>query len=150
MEPSRHYDIEDLAGKGQLETLKALLGNTYTKLELDIALCNAVAYGQLKTADYLLSLGGDFARYDYEGIYYAVHNNELAGLQYALSKGVDVNLKDGLLLNTAITTAINTQNITIVAYLLANGADVSLLTPDSLHAVSRYGSKALKKALQLL
>ncbi|WP_375562358.1 hypothetical protein ACE193_07350 [Bernardetia sp. OM2101] len=102
--------IEKLAGDGKLSELKLILEQNYTQLEIDVALENAIAYSQIKTAEYLLSLGANFSNYNYQGVYYAVHNNELNGLKYAISKGIDINVQNGMILNTSIMTTINTKN----------------------------------------
>ena len=39
---------------------------------------------------FLISLGAELSNYDYQGTYYAVHNNELEGLQFAVNNGVDI------------------------------------------------------------
>jgi hypothetical protein len=44
MEINRQLNIESLAGDGKLEELIVLLGQTYTQLEIDTALENAIAY----------------------------------------------------------------------------------------------------------
>jgi ankyrin repeat protein len=118
MEESRQLKIERLAGDGNIDELKKILGFDYTQLELDVALENAIAYSQIKTAEYLMQLGADISNYNYQGVYYAVHNDELDGLNFAISKGVDVNFDNGILLNTSIIKAINTKNIEIIKLLL--------------------------------
>ncbi len=148
IESSRSYKIEDLAGEGKLNELKELFKENYTKLEIDVALSNAIAYSQIATAEYLLSLGADFANYDYDGVYYAVHNDELNGLKYAIAKGVDINVRNGMLLNTSIMTCINSKNIEIVRWLLDNGANPKYLTESSLGLVERYGTYELKKLIK--
>jgi len=148
MNESRNYNIESLAGDGKLSELKELLGTNYTQLEIDIAFGNAIAYSRLETADYLLSLGADFSNYDYNGVYYAVHNDEIEGLKYSISKGVDINIEKGILLNTSIMTSINTKNIELVKWLLESGADSKFLTKDSLELVNRYGVCELKELIK--
>jgi hypothetical protein len=91
MEEPRNLEIERFAGNGNIAELKKLFGTAYTQQDIDIALENAIAYSQIQTAEYLLFLGADFATNGYNGVYYAVHNNELEGLKFAISKGVDVN-----------------------------------------------------------
>lgn len=149
MEKSRQHLIEELAGDGNLVALKKLFENHYTQLELDIALENAIAYSEIKIAEYLLSLGASFSNYDYQGVYYAVHNNEIEGLKFSISKGVDINISKGMLLNTSILTAINTKSITIVQWLLENGAERKWLTDDSKKTVKRWGFQALKNLLEI-
>src|SRR6478735_12529339 len=96
----RDTEIEILAGHGDIAQLKALFESGYTQHEIDIALENAIAYSQIATAEYLLSLGADFLNYDFQGVYYAAHNNELQGLKFAIENGVDINVNNGMLLNT--------------------------------------------------
>ncbi len=148
MDELRSYKIEDLSGEGKLDELKKLLDKNYTQLEIDIALGNAIAYSQIETAEYLFSLGADFSNYDYDGVYYAVHNDELIGLKYAISKGVDINIRNGMLLNTSIMTCSNTKNIDTVKWLLENGADSKYLTKNSLEIVERYGTEELKELIK--
>lgn len=148
MPDSRQTQIEIFAGNGDTGRLKIIFESNYTQSEIDKALDNAVAYSQNETADYLLSLGADFSNSNYNGVYYAVHNNELEGLKFAVGKGVDVNIDDGLLLNTSIMTAINTKSIEIVKWLLDNGANPEFLTEHSLTLVDEYGSGELKNLLK--
>lgn len=141
---SRQTQIETLAGEGNIEKLKKLFESGYTQLEIDIALENSIAYSQVKTAEYLLSLGADFSNYDYQGTYYAVHNNELEGLKFAISNGVDININNGMLLNESIMTAINTKSVELIKWLLDNGANAKLVTNQSLKLISKYGTNELK------
>ncbi len=143
MEMNREVDIELLAGEGKLDQLKQLLEQSYTQLDIDVALENAIAYSQIKTADFLLTLGAQFSNYDYQGVYYAVHNNEIEGLKYAIQKGVDINVNNGMLINTSITTATNTKDISITKWLIDNGADLKYLTNESLFIAKKYGTKEL-------
>ncbi len=128
MKLSRNSKIELYAGDEDLKELKELLEKGHTQPEIDIALENAIAYSQIETAEYLLSLGGDLSNYGYQGTYYSVHNNELEGLKFAISHGVDVNINNGQLLNTSIITAYNQRDTTILKWLLENGADTSLIS----------------------
>jgi hypothetical protein len=148
MEESRQYKIERLAGEGALMELRELLGTNFTQLEIDIALESSIAYSQIKTAEYLLSLGAIFSNYDYQGVYYAVHNNELEGLKFSILNGVDINVNNGMLLNTSIITSTNTKNIEIVKWLLDNGADLRYLTEESLKVVNNYGTEELKHLIR--
>ncbi|HRH50093.1 MAG TPA: hypothetical protein PLP23_15160 [Panacibacter sp.] len=140
----RQTQIETLAGDGNIEELKKLFESGYTQLEIDIALENSIAYSQVKTAEYLLSLGADFSNYDYQGTYYAVHNNELEGLKFAISNGVDININNGMLLNESVMTAINTKSVELIKWLLDNGADAKLVTNQSLKLITEYGTDELK------
>jgi ankyrin repeat protein len=145
---SRQTRIEILAGDGNIDDLKKILGPTYTQLEIDIALENAIAYSQIKTAEYLLSLGADISSHNYNGAYYAAHNNELEGLKFAIGNGVDINADDGMLLNTAIMTATNTKSIELIKWLFENGANPRLLTNQSLKIVADYGTSELKNLIK--
>lgn len=148
MEPNRQTNIELLAGNGKLDQLKQLIGQSYTQLEIDTALENAIAYSQIQTADFLLSLGARFSNYDYQGVYYAVHNNEIEGLKYSIHKGVDINVNNGMLINTSIMTATNTKDISIIKWLIDNGADLKYLTGDSLTIAEKYGTAELKDIIK--
>ena len=128
MEETREYLIERLPGLGKLEDLKLLLEPKHTQEEINIALGNAIAYYMIEVAEYLISLGADISHWDYEGVYYAVHNNEVEGLKFSVEQGVDVNINNGQLLNTSIITAYNEKDTTILKWLLENGADISLLS----------------------
>jgi len=145
---SRQTQIEMFAGDGNIEELKELFESGYTQSEIDTALDNAIAYSKIETAEYLLSLGADFSNYGYNGVYYAVHNNELKGLKFAIAKKVDINVEDGMLLNTSIITAINTKKIEIVKWLLDNGANKKLLTKQSLKLIDDYGTAELKNLIE--
>ena len=132
----RQVKIEDYAGNGQLKELKELLEPNHNQMELDVALEMAIAYSKIEVAKYLVSLGADFANYEYQGTYYAVHNNELKGLQFAIENGVDVNVNEGSLINTAIVTAFNSKDVSTLDWLLDNGADPKLIKKGILKAFS--------------
>jgi ankyrin repeat protein len=144
----REYQIERNAGWGKLKKLKALFDSGYTQTEIDIALGSALAYSKIEIAKYLISLGADISYQDYDGLYYAVHNNEIDGLKFALSLGIDVNLKNGILLNTAVFTANNAKDVTIVKLLLENGADINLITENVLQVVEKFGTPELKEIIK--
>ncbi|HMF70359.1 MAG TPA: hypothetical protein VK616_02735 [Flavitalea sp.] len=148
MKESRQHSIEVFAGDGNIEELKNLFELGYTQLEIDAALENAIAYSQINTAEYLLSLGADLSNYGYQGVYYAVHNNELEGLRFAITCGVDIDVNNGMPLNESIMTATNTKDNGLVQWLLDNGANPNLLTEESLRLVDRYGSDELKKIIK--
>lgn len=145
MEESREHIIERLSGDGNLEELKALIGSNHTQLEINVALENAIAYSKIDTAEYLISIGADISNYDFQGVYYAVHNNELEGLKFSIKQGVDVNINSGQLINTAIITLYNTKDSTILKYLLQAGADTKLISQDTLEA---FGTDDIKQILR--
>lgn len=145
---SRITEIEILAGNGNTEELKQVLEPGYTQLEIDIALENAIAYSRIQTAEYLLSLGADVSSHGWNGAYYAAHNNELNGLKFAIENGVDINVDNGMLLKTAITTSSNTKDIELVKWLLDNGANPRLLTDQCLKAVADWGTSELKMLIK--
>lgn len=149
MEESRSYNIERLAGSGKLAELKELLGDKYTQYEIDIALSNAIAYSKLETAKYLIYLGADISWGNYDGIYYAVHNDELEGLKFSLSQGIDVNINNGMLLNTSIMTAVNSKDNKMVKWLLNEGIKLDLLSPQMKSVVKKYGNEELKNILKI-
>jgi hypothetical protein len=78
----------------------------------------------------------------------SVHNNEIDGLKYAISKGVDINVKNGMLLNTGVLTVVNTKKVEILRWLLVNGADTQFLTKDSMELIDRYGTQELKEMIK--
>lgn len=143
MEESRKYLIERLSGDGKLEELKKVLGSEYSQLEIDVALENAIAYSKVETAEFLISIGADISNYDYQGVYYAVHNNELEGLKFSIGQGVNIN--NGQLINTAIITAYNTKDISILEYLIEQGADIGLIDPNTLRA---FDTDQINKSLK--
>src|SRR5262245_28467130 len=96
---SRQTTIEMLAGDGNIDELRKILEPDHTQPEIDTALENAIAYSQIETAEYLLSLGADISSHNYNGAYYAVHNNQLEGLKFAIHNGMDINAGHGMLLN---------------------------------------------------
>jgi len=132
MEESREYLIERLSGDGKLEELKELLGSEYSQLEIDVVLENAIAYSKIGTAEFLISIGADISNYDYQGVYYAVHNNELEGVKFSIGQGVNVNINNGQLLNTSIITAYNEKDKSILKWLIENNADTSLIENETL------------------
>ena len=145
---SRQTQIELLAGEGNIEELQKLFESGYNQLEIDTALENAIAYSQIKTAEYLVSLGADLSNHNYQGAYYAVHNNELNGLKFAISKGVDINVNKGMLLNESIMTATNSKSIEMIKWLLDNGANPKLLSSQSLRLLEDYGTDELKNLIE--
>ena len=142
---SRQTQIEILAGNGNLTELKRIFDLGYSQLELNVTLENAISFSRIKTTEYLLELGADFSYENYKGTYYAVHNNEIKGLKFAIERGVDVNINHGELLNTAIVTVHNTQDTTILNYLLKNGADPSFLSKEIMDA---YGTREIKELIK--
>ena len=143
MKISRQTQIENLSGDGNLSELASLLGNNYTQLEIDIALENAIANSQIETAKFLLSLGANFSNYDYQGVYYAVHNNEIEGLKFAIKNGVDIDINEGMIINASILTCINNKDNEIIKWIINNGANLSLLTNKNINLVRRYGNSEL-------
>lgn len=143
MESTRQTQIEILSGEGNLSELTSLLGNKYTQLEIDIALENAIAYSQIKMAKHLLMLDANFSNYDYQGVYYAVHNNEIEGLKFAIENGVDIDINEGMIINTSILTCINNESNEIIKWIINKGANLSLLTTENINLVRRYGNSEL-------
>ena len=140
----REYLIERNAGWGNLDELKALFNSGYTQVEIDLALGSSIAYSRIEVAEYLVALGADVSFQDYDGVYYSVHNNEIEGFKFALSLGIDINLNNGLLLNTGVITAMNKKDIKIVNILLENGADKNLITKSTVKVLERFGEHELK------
>lgn len=149
MELSRQYQIENFAGGGKLNELISILSDNYTQLELDIALENAIAYSQIETAKYLLSKGAKFSNYNYQGTYYAVHNNELEGLKFAIQNGVDININNGMIINTSILSSINSKSNDLLIWILQNGGDPNLLTNQNLYIAYSSENIELKKILDI-
>ncbi|WP_459210041.1 hypothetical protein [Aquimarina rhabdastrellae] len=145
MEELRRYLIERLSRDGKIEELKRNLNTGYTQEEINIALGNAIAYSHIKIAKYLISKGADISHWNFDGVYYSVHNNEIEGLKFAIKQGVDVNVNRGQLLNTAIITAYNTKDFTILKYLLANGADTKLLSKET---IDSFGTDEIKNIVK--
>ena len=116
--------------------------------EIDIALSNALAYSKTEMAEFLISIGADISWGNFDGVYYAVHNDELEGLKYSISKGVDINERQGMILNTSIMTATNTKSTNLVKWILDNGANPNLLSKDSKDIVDRYGTEELKELIK--
>lgn len=147
MKLSRQYQIEDFAGGGKLNELISILSDNYTQLELDIALENAIAYSQIETAEYLLSKGAKFSNHDYQGTYYAVHNNELEGLKFAIQNGVDININNGMIINMSILSSINSKSNDLLIWILQNGGNPNLLNNQNLYIAYSSENIELKKIL---
>jgi len=145
---SRITQIEDLSKDGHLEALRQILEPAGTQYEYDVALIVALAYSHLTIAEYLLSRGADISFANYDGVYWTVQNNELASLQFALSKGVDINFSNGILIKTAVEMTINEKDITLITWMLENGADAALLCSSSLNNIKQYGTAELKHLLE--
>jgi hypothetical protein len=145
MEETREYLIERLPGHGKLEELKKLLESGHTQKEIDIALGNAIAYSQIEVAEYRISLGADISHYNYNGVYYSVHNNEIVGLKFAIRQGVDVNINNGQLLNAAVITVYNTKDPTTLIYLLEKGADTGLL---NIETMDEFATEEIKEIIK--
>lgn len=144
----RQTQIEILAGDGELLELQKLLEPTNSQAELDAAITNAIAYSRLDVADYVLELGANIRSLNYEGVYYAVHNNELGGLKFSVEHGVDVNIQNGTLINTSIETATNTGDCQILKWLLENGANPKLISRNSKRIVRRHGTLELQQIVK--
>lgn len=147
MELNRQFLIENYARTGNLSELISILSNNYTQLELDVALENAIAYSRIETANYLISIGASFSNYDYQGVYYAVHNNELEGLKFVIQNGVDININNGMIINTSILTSINNKSTELLEWVLANGTNPNLITKQNLSLVSRSDYIKLKEII---
>ena len=145
MRKSRQSTIEELSADGKLEQLKALFESGYTQEEIDEALSNTLAYAMIETAEYLIGLGADLAWEGHHGVYYAAHNNELSALKFAISQGVNINVENGMILNTAIITAINCKDLSMIQWVLSSGADLSFLSDQSRRLIREYGSDGLKQ-----
>ena len=144
----RIITIQTLAGDGKAAELIELLETGHTKNEINAALETAIAYSQIEIAEYLLSLGADISYHDYDGAYYAAHNNELKGLQFAIENSVPIKVNNGMLLNTAIETAINTKSTEMVSWLKDKGANLELLTTQTINSMQKYGSKELNNLIK--
>jgi hypothetical protein len=140
----RQFSIEIYSRNGDLEELKYLLTDKYTQLEIDIALESAVAYSQTKTAIYLIELGAKFSNYNFQGVYYAIHNNQLEGLKFAIENGVDININNGMPINVSTITSINSKSSKIFRWLLENGANINLLSAENLKLVNQYANNELR------
>lgn len=145
---NRQTEIEILAGNGNLDELISLLSDSYTQLEIDTALENAVAYSRIETAKYLMSLGGDLSNYNYQSVYYAAHNNEIEGLKFAVDNGVDINVNNGMLINVSIMTCLNEKNINLIKWLVENGANINFLTKENLSLVDKYENQELRNFIE--
>lgn len=144
---SRRAKIESLTCDGNLEDLKLVLNSNYTYEEINIAFELALAYSQIQIAEYLFSLGADFSYNSYEGLYYAVHNDEIEGVRFAIKKGVDINVNNGMCLNTSIYTAINSKTTNLVKWLLENGASIDLLSENSKQVLANFGNRDLQNLI---
>lgn len=149
MVEDREFKIEQLSEEGNLEELKDVLGSDYSQEEIDLALSIAIAFANIETANYLISLDADISWKNYEGAYYAIHNDKMEGLQFAISQGVDVNVNEGMFLNASVMSSTNTQNIEIVEFLLSKGADINLLSKDMKNVAKGFGSNQLTKLLKV-
>lgn len=134
MEASTMMKIEELSCHGNLIELQEIFKSGYSQSEIDIALAGTIAYSHIETAEYLLSLGADFSNYNYESVYCAAHNNESEGLKFAISKGVDINVNNGMILNTCIVTAFNAKSTEMLKWVLDNGADINLVSNENIDA----------------
>jgi hypothetical protein len=147
MQLSRQYQIENFEGDGKLNELISILSDNCTQLELVTALENAIAYSQIETAEYLLSKDAKFSNYDYQGTYYAVHNNELEGLKFAIRNEVDINVNNGMIINTSILTSINNKNTDLLMWILQNGGNPKLLSKQNLQTAYHSDYQNLKELL---
>ncbi len=122
-----NQSIEDAVDSGNLDAVKEVFSTECAQAELDHALEVAIAYSHTDIADFLIEKGADISANGHQGIYFAAFNGELDGVKYALTKGVDINAQNGLILNTAIETALNSQDLSFVEWVLSHGADASLV-----------------------
>ncbi len=145
MQESRMNIIEELSCHGNLIKLREIFNSGYSQLEIDVALEGAIAYSHIETAEYLLSLGADFSNYNYQSVYYAAYHVESEGLKFAISKGVDINVNNGMILHTCIITAFNAKNTEMLKWVLDNGADTKLLSKEIIDA---FGNAEIRELLE--
>ena len=141
--------IETAANEGNLPTLKRLLGETPSQEEIDSAFTGAMAEAKIDVLKYLLSIGGDFSAWDYQGLYYATYSTDTTGLEFAIANGVDINVRNGMLLNSSIITALNKKDNSMVKWILENGGDANLLSDQSKILLKRYGGEELKRLFDM-
>ena len=132
MSDSRISRIEDAASEGNLSNLKEILETGFRQIEIDAGLVCAVAYSHVEVGEYLLCLGADLSYDNNSAAYYAVHNNQIEGLKFAVKNGVNVNANNGHLLNEAVVTAFNQKDLTILTWLLERGAKKTMLTKSTM------------------
>lgn len=147
MENSRQFYLDKYAGDGNLEEIKNILNSGFSQFEIDSALSNAIAFSKIEIAEYLINIGANISWGNFEGVYFAVNNNEIEGLKYSISKGVKINFNHGMILNTSILTYINTNSIEITKWIIENGADVKLLSKNSIDLINKYGNDYLRGIL---
>ncbi len=138
MYKDRQTLIEMYSCDGDLTKLHELLGPHPEQSELDSALEMALAYSRILVAKHLLTLGADIQYGDCQGAYYAVHNNELEGIQFAVENGVDVNFGNGMLLVESVITAHNEKDPKILIWLLEHGADISRVSSEGLRTIKTF------------
>ncbi|TAE46491.1 MAG: hypothetical protein EAY69_08655 [Cytophagales bacterium] len=69
-------------------------------------------------------------------------------MKYAISKGVNININCGMILNTSIQTCLNEKSNTLLEWILENGADRNLLTKNNLAIIDKYGTAELKELIK--
>ena len=146
---SKIIQVETAANEGDLRTLKGLLGETPNQEEIDSAFTGAMAEAKIDVLKYLLSIGGNFSAWDYQGLYYATYSTDTTGLEFAITNGVDINVRSGMLLNSSIVTALNEKDNSMVKWILENGGDANLISDQSKMLLKRYGGEELKQLFDI-
>lgn len=108
------------AANGDVALVKTFLLQSVTQDHLNEAFSCAVGYGHTEIADTLSSHGASFEAWDYDAVYWACHNGNETGIRYALSRGVDINVRDGMILSMCVCSMMPD----FVRWLITQGAHV--------------------------
>ena len=121
-------DIVNSACEGDLTAVESFLTKGVEENQLNEAFSCAVGYGHIDVAELLLRHGASFEAWSHDAVYWACHNGNEAGVRWALSNGVDINVQNGMILSTSIYH----MSDDFIQWLISAGADVNAKEGEAL------------------
>ena len=118
----------EAASDNNRAVVTALVQTGIDQESLNQAFSCAIAYSHLELAEYLLAQGAELTWGDNESLRCAVSNGEVGGTQFCLSRGIDVNVENGMVLGEAAIS----MPPKFLIWLLAQGAEVNIAEGQAL------------------
>jgi ankyrin repeat protein len=116
------FEMENAAIDNDLEKVIEIVREGVDQKVKDAGLSSAVAYSNLTIAEYLVNHGADIEWGEYDPLYWACHNGEFEGIKFVLDKGVDINVRNGLILTMGVVGL----NAEALQWIIDRGADVNI------------------------
>ena len=136
-------DIEFVASENDISKVKEIIEAGANQDTLNAGLSCAVAYAHVELADYLIEQGANLTHSNYDPLYWACHNDNEQAIKYVLSKGIDININDGMI----IWLCADRMSSEFIQWLLENGADPSVRNGEVLIQTAEYGDIDVLKIL---